>query len=149
MSIKLTIRPATGLRLRAAAAVLALVLGWLAVPLTLAAWEPDVCEMECCVTAGHCCCATRHAYVAGRLPEPGEVTINFETELTAPCPATCAGATSSAQTNLPRARHAAAAFVTVVVTPLQYGGKLNPSMRSFAAQTSTPRAPPLGGVLSA
>lgn len=143
MIIKQTIRPTTRLRLRAAAAVLVLALGWLAVPISLAAWEPDVCEMECCVETGHCCCATRHAYVAGRLPEPGEVTLNFATDLTAPCPATCAGATGSAQIHLPRAQHAALHFVTAAVTPLAHGWQPTAPLRSFAARPSAPRAPPL------
>jgi hypothetical protein len=137
------IKPTIRLRLRAAAAVLALALGWLATPLSLAAYEPDVCEMECCVEAGHCCCATRHAYVAGQLPDPGEVTLNVTTELIAPCPATCAGATSSAQLHLPHGQRAALHFVAAAVLPLAREWQLGAPVRSFAARPSAPRAPPL------
>jgi len=48
---------------QAASALLVLLLGWLSVPVSLAAYEPDVCSMSCCVAAGHCCCTPRHALV--------------------------------------------------------------------------------------
>jgi hypothetical protein len=86
MTIKRKIR----FRLRVAIATLTLVLGWASVPLSLAAWEPDVCEMECCIAEGHCCCATRRAYVKGKEPKPGEVSLTTESTLTNPCPAGCA-----------------------------------------------------------
>jgi hypothetical protein len=113
------------------------------VPLSLAAQEPDVCEMECCVATGHCCCATRHAYVAGHLPKPDEVTLNFQTELTTPCPTTCAGATGSGQIYLPRAQHVASPFALMAVVSLAHGWQLSLPTRSFVTQHSAPRAPPL------
>jgi hypothetical protein len=77
-------------RLRVTAAVFALLLGWLAPVLPLAASEPDVCAMECCVAEGHCCCAARKPFVKGHVPgEDGRPVIS-EKELTAPCQPQCA-----------------------------------------------------------
>src|ERR687888_1251558 len=98
MIVKLKIWP----RLRVAVAALALTLGWISVPLSLAAWEPDVCEMECCIAAGHCCCATRHPYVKGHEPKPGDISITVETALTGLCPAGCAASEISAKNKLLR-----------------------------------------------
>src|SRR5262245_15572261 len=104
----MTIKLKTWLTLRAAVAAVALALGWLSVPLSLASWEPDVCEMECCIAEGHCCCATRRAYVKGHEPKPGEVSISIETSLTHPCPAGCATSGISSKNNSARATHAQA-----------------------------------------
>jgi hypothetical protein len=130
------------LRLRAAIALLALALGWIAVPLSLAASEPDVCEMECCIAEGHCCCAARRPYVKGHEPKPGDVSITVETGLTKTCPAGCAASSFSAKTKLLRTVQAQAPLVMVAsISPEPYG---NPFLldHQFAAQPSTPRAPP-------
>jgi hypothetical protein len=129
-------------RLRAAVAVLALALGWFSVPLSLASWEPDVCEMECCIAVGHCCCATRHAYVKGREPKPGDVSLSIERTLTDPCPAGCAASGTYAKNKLLRAAHAQAPLMTLASVPLEdYLGRFLPD-HQFAAQPSSPRAPP-------
>jgi hypothetical protein len=129
-------------RLRAAVAVLALALGWISVPLSLASWELDVCEMECCIAAGHCCCATRHAYVKGREPKPGDVSLSLETALIDPCPAGCAASGTYAKNKLLRAAHTHAPLVTLASIPLE--DYLDPFLldHQFAAQPSSPRAPP-------
>lgn len=62
-------RKLTIFSLRAAAAALALLLGWLGPVLSLAASESEVCMMECCVAEGHCCCAARKPWVAGQKPD--------------------------------------------------------------------------------
>src|SRR5215468_2380716 len=66
--LPMTIKLKTWLRLRGAISALALAMGWLSVPFSLASREPDVCEMECCVSEGHCCCAARKPFVKGHVP---------------------------------------------------------------------------------
>jgi hypothetical protein len=138
MTIKLKIR----FRLRVAAAALALALGWISTPLSLASWESDVCEMECCIAEGHCCCATRRAYVKGQEPKPGDVSISLETTLTNPCPAGCLASGFTAQNKLPRSAHAHAP----ITTPGNISVKLYRDRflldRQFVARPSSPRAPP-------
>jgi hypothetical protein len=77
-------------RLRITAAVFALLLGWLAPMLPQAVSEPDVCGMECCVAAGHCCCAARKHFVKGHLPGADGRPVISEKEVTASCPMRCA-----------------------------------------------------------
>jgi len=132
----------TWLGVRAAVAALALALGWLSAPLSLAFREPDVCEMECCIAAGHCCCATRHAYVKGHEPKRGDVSVSVETALTSPCPAGCAASGISAQNNLQRAAHAQALLTTLTpIRPSLYRDRFLFG-RQFESQPSSPRAPP-------
>jgi hypothetical protein len=76
------------LGLRAAWAVLALALGWLAPVVTFASFVPDVCRMECCVAEGHCCCSPRHALVEGQIPD-GRGRAGAA-QLSRPCPNNCA-----------------------------------------------------------
>lgn len=84
----MNIKPETTLRLRAAAALLALALGCFSAPISLAADEPDVCSMECCVAEGHCCCAAAKPFVEGK--DYGDVAkFNLpEFRSSCPCPAT-------------------------------------------------------------
>src|SRR5919198_5444722 len=110
----MTTRSKIGLRLAAMTATLVLALSWFSVPLSLAVWEPDVCEMECCIAAGHCCCAARHAYVKGHEPKPGEIRVTLETRLTASCPASCASSTTAAKKQLQRTTPAPSPILTVV-----------------------------------
>lgn len=138
----MTIKQKTWLRIRAAVAALALALGWISAPLSLAAWEPDVCEMECCISEGHCCCATRRTYVKGREPKPGDVSLTIETTLTNRCPAGCAASGISAKNNLHRTAHAQALLVTLASTPPDLYGHRLLFDHQFAAQPSSPRAPP-------
>jgi hypothetical protein len=138
----MTIKLKTWLRLRAVVVALALALSWLSAPLSLFFWEPDVCEMECCIAEGHCCCATRHAYVKGREPKPGDVSLTIETTLTNRCPVGCAASGISAQNNLSRAAHAQVPLTTITYGPPQLYRDRFLIGRRFAAQPSSPRAPP-------
>jgi len=145
----MTIKPKIYFRLRAAAVMLALALGWISTPLSLAVWQPDVCEMECCIAEGHCCCATRHAYVKGHEPKPGEVTLNNVTTLGAPCPASCTGSTVTAKNHLPRVAHSALLYVTPGAATLPHSWDQILPARFSAAQLSSPRAPPLSSGFAA
>jgi hypothetical protein len=138
MTIKLKIR----FRLRVAAAALALALGWISTPLSLASWESDVCEMECCIAEGHCCCATQRAYVKGREPKPGDVSISLETPLTNPCPAGCPASGISAQNKLPRSAHTNALVTTLGYISVKLYRDRFLLDHQFVAQPSSPRAPP-------
>ena len=54
---------------RAIMAALALLVTSLSPALSLAASEPEFCEMACCVAEGHCCCAARKPWVKGQKPD--------------------------------------------------------------------------------
>ena len=136
------IKPTIRLRLRAAVVALILALGWLSVPVSLAAWEPDVCEMECCIAEGHCCCATRHAYVKGHEPKPGEVNISTESGWTAPCPAGCASSTITARNHLPPVTQTPPPLVETATVALPRCRDQIPTIHSLIARPSSPRAPP-------
>src|ERR1700754_3624863 len=77
-------------RLRATAAMFALLLGWLAPVAPVVAREPGFCSMECCVAEGHCCCATRKPFVKGQVPGADGHPVISENELKASCPLRCA-----------------------------------------------------------
>jgi hypothetical protein len=138
----MTIKLKTWLRLRAAVVALALALSWLSTPISLAFWEPDVCEMECCIAEGHCCCATRHAYVKGREPKPGDVSLTIVTTLTNRCLAGCAASGISAKNNLHRAAPTPTPLITFAAnSSARYQGPVLFD-HQFSAQPSSPRAPP-------
>lgn len=138
----MTIKLKTWLRVRAAVVGLALALGCISAPVSLAFQESDVCEMECCVAEGHCCCVERRAYVKGREPKPGDVSITIETTFTKPCPAACASSGISSQNNLQRATQAQSPLETLAaIRPLFYRERFQIA-HQFAAQPSSPRAPP-------
>ncbi|HKX32700.1 MAG TPA: hypothetical protein VJ302_33750 [Blastocatellia bacterium] len=138
----MTINSKKRFRLHGAAVALALIVGWLSAPLSLIAWEPDVCEMECCIAEGHCCCATHHAYVKGREPKPGPVTMTRETGLIAPCPAGRTGATTTARNCLPQATPAVSPLIEITTITFSLHRHRVPLDCSFQAQPSSPRAPP-------
>jgi hypothetical protein len=130
------------LGLRSAVAALVLALGWISTPLSLAAIEPDVCEMECCIAEGHCCCAVRRPYVKGNEPKPGAVSITIETALTDPCPAGWTSSGISAKNKLHRAAPAPASLVTLAsIRPELYQSPFLLD-HQYTAQPSSPRAPP-------
>jgi hypothetical protein len=136
-------------RMYVATVAMTLVLGWLSGSISLASWEPDVCEMECCIAEGHCCCPTRHAYVKGREPKPGEVRLETKTELGASCPAKCASSTTTARNHSSRAMHAPPLLLNTLTVRLPRWWDRMPLVYSFAAEPSSPRAPPICSKLAA
>src|SRR5437588_12788982 len=80
-------------RLRAASAVLLLLLGWLSAPMSWAIASSDVCSMSCCVTSGHCCCTPRHAWVEGQ--DHSDQDAIDRAEMTSSCPAECSSSALS------------------------------------------------------
>src|SRR5262249_50901427 len=128
------------IKMRAATALLLMLLGWFAAPVSLAVYEPDVCAMECCVEAGHCCCATRHAFVAGQLPDGDTEAV--QAQLGPTCPAKC---TAPSSFSLSLVRGAA----RVVIHDLDEQGPSRPAstgvilaLDSPYFKPSPPRAPP-------
>jgi hypothetical protein len=139
----MTIKPKIRFRLRVASVALALALGWISVPLALASWELDVCEKECCIAEGYCCCATRHAYVKGREPKSGEILLNFQTSLTKSCSAALGGSRISAKNNLFHAAHLQVPFVSLASILLpNYRDRISLD-HQFAGKPYSPRAPPV------
>jgi hypothetical protein len=53
---------------RAIFAAITLFVTSLSPAISLAAVEPEFCEMACCVAEGHCCCAARKPWVKGQNP---------------------------------------------------------------------------------
>ena len=127
-------------RLCAACALLVVLLGSFAKPVSLAAYEPDVCAMECCVEAGHCCCATRHAFVEGHLPDDESEIVQARFGLT--CPAQCTPPSSfsliAVRTTTRTQPHEVEQDGS---TELSYSEAVH-ALTSHFYKPSTPRAPP-------
>jgi hypothetical protein len=130
-------------RLRATAALFALLLGWLAPVLPLTVTEPDFCSMECCVAEGHCCFAKRKPFVKGQAPGADGHPVISENELKASCPLRCAQPASNFH-------HLQFAKATV----LKYAGEVDVvqsiyvrtprfARDALADEHSSPRAPPV------
>ena len=135
-------------RLRVAAVVFALLLGWLSPALRLMANEPDVCGMECCVAEGHCCCATRKPFVKGQIPGANGDPIISEKEITSPCPPQCARLISYSH-HLQFPKSAIVKFAGEVDTAqLIYAWMPSFARDTLANDLATPRAPPLALLLN-
>lgn len=59
-------------------AALALLGASLSPAISLAASEPEFCEMACCVADGHCCCAARKPWVKGKRPDDQPLIEHFQ-----------------------------------------------------------------------
>jgi hypothetical protein len=138
----MTIKLKNWIRFQVAASMLMLFLGWIAVPLSLASIEPLVCEMECCIAEGHCCCAARRPYVKGHEPKPGVVSLTVESILTDSCPAGCVASGISVKNNLLRVTQAQAPLVTLESISREHYQSPFLLDHQFADQPSSPRAPP-------
>jgi hypothetical protein len=80
-------RQILGARLRAAGVLVALLGGWLSVPVTLASSPSNLCSMICCVEDGRCCCYPEKSFVKGQYGD-GRDHIDRAAILTE-CPAGC------------------------------------------------------------
>lgn len=76
-----------GARLRALSVLVALLGGWLSVPVTLASSPSNFCSMVCCIEDGHCCCYPQKSFVK-RQSDDGRDRINKDAILT-DCPTVC------------------------------------------------------------
>jgi hypothetical protein len=130
-------------RLRATAAMFALLLGWLSPVLPLTANEPDFCSMECCVAEGHCCCAARKPFVKGQVPGADGRPVISENELKSSCPVRCAQ-TSSGFHHLQFPKAAVVKYASEVdVAQSIYARTPRFARDALADDHSAPRAPPV------
>jgi hypothetical protein len=130
-------------RLRATAAMFALLLGWLAPVLPLTVTEPDFCSMECCVAEGHCCCAKRKPFVKGQVPGADGHPVFSENELKASCPLRCAQPASNFH-HLQFAKATVVKYASEVdVVQSIYARTPRFARDALADEHSSPRAPPV------
>jgi hypothetical protein len=133
-------------RLRAFCAVIALLIGPISAPMSLASMSSDVCSMACCIEYGHCCCSPPRASVKGQAHDDGP---KFgEAEVMAPCPDGCANPTPSSKTLAGVALRAAshpAYFSESTATRSEQviGGHV-----SVDIDSASPRGPPFNSLLS-
>jgi hypothetical protein len=81
-------------KLRASCALLALLLGAVFAPVTLATQaSEEVCAMSCCIAEQHCCCKPAKPAVKGQKRDASEKQL-ANVELSQPCPEGCATAPS-------------------------------------------------------
>jgi hypothetical protein len=77
-------------KLRATGALLALLLGAVFAPVTLATQAvEEVCAMSCCIAEQHCCCKPAKLAVKGQKRDASEKQL-ASAELSKPCPEGCA-----------------------------------------------------------
>jgi hypothetical protein len=80
-------------KLHATVLIVGLLLGWASAPVALATQTSDVCDVACCVQAGHCCCVARHARVLG---DGSEGRDTFRTpQASSHCPEGCGNGSAS------------------------------------------------------
>ena len=129
----------TALKLRAAGALLAFLVGWVSAPLALISAEVDVCAMPCCVREGHCCCSARHTRVA-RKPQAGRDAFDNPSIIES-CPLEC---TSSFSATLIIRDLVSTPSPSFVVSGFGLNhSRLSLSLRNLLATVpSSPRAPP-------
>jgi hypothetical protein len=124
---------------RAIFAALTLIFTSLSPALSLAASEPEFCEMACCVAEGHCCCAARKLWVKGQKPD-GHPTIE-PVEIRSQSCYSCAPPSGSNFASREIARPAAPAFDLSQRHDFGYHNPLR--AHHFIWFTPTPpRAPP-------
>jgi hypothetical protein len=127
-------------RLRALAALVLLIAGWLADPLSLAALSSSGCGMECCLNGESSSCETRHT-ADDSDPESSDTSLNQSAQFSAPCPGTC-----SSGIGYGRGQHQPLALHSFVLP----GGSIETlHFNNFGAEEdlllhsgSAPRAPP-------
>lgn len=130
-------------RLRVVATLCALLLGWLSPVSPLLADDPDVCQMECCVAEGHCCCATRKPFVEGQLPNQNGQPILSDKALNAACPPQCAQPASGFQKLQVAKPLVVKSAGEAEVARLIYARTPHCARDTLTDESSAPRAPPL------
>ncbi len=127
------------INLRAASAVLIILLGWVAAPAAMLAQQSDTCAMECSVAEGHCCCAPHPLWVEGQdhsgVREIGQPAV----ESSCPCPATTPASAKVFSRQTPRTVwHDPAA----ACPPQSISHRQDSSYSSLRFTPKSPRAPP-------
>jgi hypothetical protein len=116
-----------------------LLLNGLATLATLAASEPEFCSMECCVAAGHCCCAARKPWVAGQ--KTGGAPTVAQSQISSKCQYFCAYSSKPSHSLRMIARPVARDRAFAKKIPASYGAS-TPTRNSAWFALDSPRAPP-------
>lgn len=128
------------LRLAAAGACVALMLGLLLPTVKLLLPEPVTCGMACCLDSGECCCLVAWSEADEHGHE--ELTISSQMEMRNGCPPNCAAAPSASPIFTPKSDRAFAHyFVPRLLQKRQYGWRIVHVACQVRASFS-PRAPP-------
>jgi hypothetical protein len=125
---------------RVISAAVALLVTSLLPAISLAASEPEFCEMACCVAEGHCCCAARKPWVKGRRPDG--LHIIEPVEIKSQSCYSCAPPSSSNFISRDDARPAAHDFDLAHRHVFAYHGP-SQAHHSIWFTPTTPRAPPV------
>jgi hypothetical protein len=124
---------------RAIFAALALLFTGLSPAISLSASEPEFCEMACCVSEGHCCCASRKPWVKGQKPDGHPIIEPFE--IRSKSCYSCAPPSSSNFISRDIARPSASAFNLAQPRDYGYHAPLR-AHHSIWFTPTPPRAPP-------
>lgn len=126
--------------LRAACAVLALLLGWLSLPVALAAGSSDGCSMACRIKQTHCCCKSQRAFIKSRAPDDRERIVNVQAS--SRCPEGCVPAQFSSS-GFSRDAHAKVDYRVDPSTSFRFkSNRIVLARDSLLLEPSSPRAPP-------
>lgn len=126
--------------IRAVAGAILLLLNGLATVATLASNETEFCAMECCVAEGHCCCAARKPWVAGRKTDG--VPAIAHNQISSKCPYSCASSSKPKHSLRMIARLVTRDHAFAKKIPASYGAS-TPVHKSNWFALNSPRAPPL------
>jgi hypothetical protein len=126
---------------RAMSALLMLLL-WVMTPaIALALPERVECGMECCLSEGECCCASRFDLPDDDQHSHEQATIS-KVELSRGCPSQCASISSSPQVASHLGHGSATTNAIMPEAPLPYAARGTHHQNSPTSDPSSPRAPP-------
>lgn len=129
------------LQLRTVAALLALALSSLSVPLALANTSSDVCSMTCCVEDGYCCCNPRRSRVEGQADDGHPRVGSFQ--IFASCPQGCTPSQSFSHFSFRDAVRNASYNLESLEAAISYSRQLVLTLLPLEHGSSPPRAPPV------
>jgi hypothetical protein len=137
-------RAINGRAARAFGLLLMMLLWWMTPVITLALPERVECGMECCVSIGHCCCATRFQRPdadGGNHESHQEASIT-RVKFTQSCPPNCATLSSAPQIVSTFIHHPPATGLSEAEASPPFETDFSHDHNSPAADPSSPRAPP-------
>lgn len=138
----MNIKIKTWYKLYIASTVLMVMLASIAVPLSLAIQDPNVCEMACCVAQERCCCSARRAYVRGHEPGPDDLAIDSGISLANACPGRTSDTVFFSLNGFLHGLNSQT--LLVMFTPILHQNYRDQFLtyNRVASQPSSPRAPP-------
>jgi hypothetical protein len=137
----------TGIRLRAALAMLLLLVGAIAPSARLWLPEPVTCGMACCEASGVCYCQKRHKGESGATGAAALADVHAARRnaagISASCPAKCAQLPAGFQTRISIAKARISECVLYInLTQLLYARAPRFARNALPDASSAPRAPP-------